>query len=104
MLSLCLTASLFLSAKVSSDEASQLGESLTPMGAEMSGNAEGTIPAWNGGITKPTLDYKKGDHHPDPFGTDKVLFRIQKSNIKNHDQCHRSIIRVCFFYTGSKFS
>ena len=37
-------------AKVGPDEAAKLGTTLTPNGAEKAGNAEGTIPAWDGGI------------------------------------------------------
>ena len=41
---------------------------LTPLGAEKAGNADGTIPAWDGGITKaPAGGYKPGKHHVDPF-------------------------------------
>jgi len=41
-------------AKVSEVEAAKLGNELTPLGAEKAGNADGSIPAWDGGITKPT--------------------------------------------------
>ena len=34
-------------AAVSPEQAAQLGKTLTPMGAEMAGNADGSIPAWN---------------------------------------------------------
>lgn len=39
-------------AAVSPDEANKLGTSLTPLGAEKAGNADGSIPAWTGGIPK----------------------------------------------------
>ena len=29
----------------------RLGQDLTPMGAEQAGNADGSIPAWTGGLT-----------------------------------------------------
>ena len=45
---------------------------MTPVGAEKAGNKEGTIPAWEGGITKPPANYKLGDFHPDPFAADKA--------------------------------
>ena len=38
-------------AAVSPDQAAMLGKTLTPVGAEMAGNADGSIPAWN---TEPT--------------------------------------------------
>jgi len=40
-------------AAVSDSEANRLGQDLTPLGAERAGNASGTIPAWDGGITTP---------------------------------------------------
>jgi hypothetical protein len=71
-------------AKVSSEEVAKLGKSLTPVGAEMAGNADGTIPAWTGGITKPPAGYKPGDFHPDPYADDKVLFTITPANVEQH--------------------
>ena len=56
----------------------------TPVGAQISGNSAGTIPAWTGGITKPPSVYKKGDHHQDPFAKDKVLFTINASNYNQY--------------------
>ena len=41
-------ASAPLAAAVSAEEAARLGKTLTPSGAEMAGNAAGTIPAWEG--------------------------------------------------------
>ncbi|MBW1646404.1 MAG: DUF1329 domain-containing protein [Deltaproteobacteria bacterium] len=71
-------------AKVSAEEAARLGKDLTPMGGEMAGNADGTIPPWTGGITQPPANYKPGDHHPDPFADDKVLFKITKANMAKY--------------------
>ena len=34
-------------AAVSEEEAARLGKDLTPLGAEMGGNADGSIPPWN---------------------------------------------------------
>lgn len=71
-------------AKVSQSEAAKLGNSLTPVGAQMSGNASGTIPAWKGGITKPPAGYKVGDFHPDPFASDKKQITITAANMEKH--------------------
>ncbi len=49
-MSLALTGTHAL-AKITEAEANKLGNELTPLGAEKSGNADGSIPAWNGGIT-----------------------------------------------------
>ena len=69
-------------AAVSAAEAAKLGKELTPVGAEKAGNADGSIPAWEGGITKPPAGYKKGDHHPDPFPADKPINTITAQNYK----------------------
>jgi len=71
-------------AKISAEEAARLGQDLTPFGGEKAGNAEGTIPAWEGGITQPPANYKQGDHHPDPFADDKMLFKINKANMAEY--------------------
>ena len=67
-------------AAVSESEAAQLGQDLTPLGAIKAGNADGTIPAWDGGITTPPAGFKPGDHHPDPYADDKPLFTITAQN------------------------
>ncbi len=67
-------------AKATAEEIARLGADLTPLGAEKAGNKDGTIPAWEGGITKPPAGYKAGMHHPDPFADDKVLFTITGAN------------------------
>jgi hypothetical protein len=67
-------------AKLTPDEIARLGKDLTPLGAEKAGNADGTIPPWEGGITKPPAGYKKGDHHPDPYAADAPLFTITAAN------------------------
>jgi hypothetical protein len=63
-------------AAVTAEEAAQLGKTLTPMGAERAGNAAGTIPSWEGGITRAPAGYKTGGHYADPFAADKLLFAI----------------------------
>lgn len=73
-----------LQAKVSEAEAAKLGNELTPLGGEKAGNADGSIPAWDGGITTAPAGYKVGDFHIDPFADDKVLFEITASNYKEY--------------------
>lgn len=68
------TASLFAA------DASRLGKDLTPLGAETKASADGTIPAWNGGILTPPAAYKPGDHHPDPFAADAPLYTVTPAN------------------------
>ena len=71
-------------AKLTPDQVARLGADLTPLGAEKAGNADGSIPAWEGGIQSAPAGYKPGDHHPDPFAGDKVLFTIDKSNLAQY--------------------
>ncbi|MHB1400129.1 MAG: DUF1329 domain-containing protein [Trichloromonadaceae bacterium] len=71
-------------AKITPEEIARLGKDLTPLGAEMSGNADGSIPAWQGGLSKPPAGYKKGDHHPDPFAADKVQVTINATNMDKY--------------------
>lgn len=74
-------------AAVSVQQAEKLKGELTPMGAERAGNGS-DIPPWRGGLTVPTLSYKKaGQHHPNPYPQDKPLFTItadNKSKYKAH--------------------
>ena len=63
------------------DEIHRLSTDLTPVGAERAGNATGTIPEWDGGLTRPPENYKPGDHHPDPFKGETPLLRIDRKNM-----------------------
>lgn len=83
-----LGAGVLAAAWVSTAGAAQLGADMTPMGAERAGNAAGTIPAWNGGIKSAAEagfpDFKPGGHHPDPYASDKPLYRIDASNMSKY--------------------
>jgi len=67
-------------AGATAQEVERLGKDLTPVGAEKAGNKEGTIPAWDGGLTKAPagFDAKKG--YADPYAADKPLFTITAQN------------------------
>ena len=71
-------------AGVSEEQAARLGAELTPIGAERAGNAEGTIPAWTGGITQPPPSYEPGAWHEDPYPEDAPLFTIGAANLEEH--------------------
>ncbi len=71
---------LFSSAVTRAADPGRLGNDLTPLGGEKAGNAAGTIPAWEGGITTPPAGYKRGDHHADPFAGESPLFIITAAN------------------------
>lgn len=73
-------------AKVPADVVERLGADLTPTGAERAGNADGTIPAWTGGLAAvpPGIDYRPGENYPNPFKKDPVLFTIDRSNVSRY--------------------
>lgn len=64
----------------------RLGNDLTPMGSIRAGNADGTIPAWDGGVTREDwpAGYQPGDRHPDLFAGDEPLFTITAENYREY--------------------
>ncbi len=80
-----LTTVIPAAAKVTAAEAAKLGKDLTPLGATVAGNASGSIPAWEGGITKPPAKYQPGARLPDPFADDKPLFTITGDNFRSYE-------------------
>ncbi len=85
-LSVALSFSGSVLAKVTSDDAAKLATTLTPMGAVRAANADGSIPKWTGGITKAPGGYVVGDHHPDPYPNDKVLYTITAKNVNDYKE------------------
>ncbi|MBV7553642.1 DUF1329 domain-containing protein [Pseudomonas sp. PDM28] len=82
VLGLSLLATSVIAA-VPQAEADKLGKSLTPMGAEMAGNADGSIPAWkplakNAG----TVDSK--GFLSNPYASEKPLFTITAQNVDQY--------------------
>jgi hypothetical protein len=72
-------------AAVPAAEAAKLGAELTPLGAEKAGNADGSIPAWDGGLTSAAqagfANFRPGQHHPDPYASDKPLYTVTAGNM-----------------------
>ena len=81
---IAMVLSCSVAAKITPEQAAKLGNELTPLGAEKAANADGSIPAWTGGITAAPAGYTPGMHHPDPFKDDKVLVTIDKSNLEEY--------------------
>ncbi|MDH1210524.1 DUF1329 domain-containing protein [Pseudomonas chengduensis] len=71
-------------AKVSPDEAAKLGTSLTPIGAEKAGNADGRIPPWNGGLPINAGAVDQKGFLADPFASEEPLFIITASNVEQY--------------------
>ena len=72
-----------VTAAVSPDEAAKLGSSLTPIGAQKEGNADGSIPAWTGGLAASGKVDGKG-FLSDPFADEKPLFTITVQNVEQY--------------------
>lgn len=92
LMALILCSVLLLStslawAKVSKEEADRLKTDLTPLGGERAGNADGTIPAWEGGLPKPPpgCTTEKGVPLMNPYPDDKVLFSITAANMGQYE-------------------
>ena len=72
-------------AAVSADEAKKLGTTLTPTGAEMAGNKDGTIPAYTGGLPISTPGYDKATgRRADPFANEKPVMTITGKNMDTY--------------------
>jgi len=72
-------------AKVTSSEAVQIGDTLTPIGAEVVGNKAGTIPAWTGGLNSTNTAKSKDSGRPEnPFTDEKAAFVITNANLEQY--------------------
>ncbi|MFK9083271.1 DUF1329 domain-containing protein [Pseudomonas neuropathica] len=82
---LALACSVGLAQAKGTDSAA-LGKTLTPMGSEMAANADGSIPAWSGGLASNagTVDSKGG--YSDPYAADKPLFTITAQNLAQYQK------------------
>jgi hypothetical protein len=61
-----------------------LGGVLTPFGSVKAGNADGTIPAWDGGYSTLPAAYKAGDPIPDAFPDDQMIVKITSNNMAKY--------------------
>jgi hypothetical protein len=80
-----LCASGALQAAVGADQAARLGKDLTPIGAEKAGNADGSIPAWEGKGTPVPAGWKPGGGYPNPYPDDKPLYSVGKDNAAQYE-------------------
>ncbi|MBH3337960.1 DUF1329 domain-containing protein [Pseudomonas mendocina] len=76
--------SISVMAAVSPDDAAKLGNSLTPVGAEMAGNADGSIPAWTGGLPTNAGAADPRGFLADPFANEQPLFTITAQNVDQY--------------------
>ncbi len=71
-------------AAVSADEAAKLGTTLTPLGAEKAGNADGSIPEWTGGLPQNAGTADSRGFLSDPFASEQPLFTITAQNVDQY--------------------
>ncbi|BBQ25640.1 MULTISPECIES: DUF1329 domain-containing protein [Aeromonas] len=84
-LSLALAFTSQAQAAVSASEAGKLGTSLTQVGADAAANADGSIPAYTGGLTTAPAGFKAGDSmRPDPYAGDKPQLVIDGKNVAKY--------------------
>lgn len=76
--------SLTSHAAVSEAMAAELGNSLTPTGAERAGNADGSIPAWQGGLATNAGSVDAFGRLSDPFADETPLFTITAENLAQY--------------------
>jgi hypothetical protein len=72
-------------AAVTAQEAEAIGNTLTEFGAEKAGNADGTIPAYTGGLKSVAGYTPDMDRYIDPFKDEKPLFTIDATNMAKYD-------------------
>ena len=82
VLGLSLLATSVMAA-VSADEAAKLGTSLTPMGAEKAGNADGSISAWKP-LSKTAGAVDAKGFLADPYAGEKPLYTITAQNVDQY--------------------
>ena len=68
----------------SDTQAQQLKSTLTPLGAERAGNADGSIPAWDKGFTQVPAGVNPGPRLPDYFANDKPMYSVTSQNVAQY--------------------
>ena len=81
----CCMASHYSMAVATDEQVASLGgETYTPVGAERAGNAAGTIPAWQDGLSEVPAGNIEKEGLKDPFADEKELFRISAANVTDY--------------------
>lgn len=74
------------SVAATAEQAAELGNSLTPIGAEKAGNASGTIPEWTGGLATDAAAIDAKGFSANPYADDKPLFEITAANYEEYQE------------------
>lgn len=67
-------------AQTGTQDLARLGKDLTPVGAERAGNADGSIPPWEGGLTKAPAGWDRSKGYANPYSADKPLLTVTAAN------------------------
>lgn len=98
LLLLVCVLSLNVQAEITSDQIARLGKDLTPLGGEKAGNSDGTIPAWEGGLTQAPPGFQSGKHYVDPFAGDAISFTITAVNLDQYadklTEGHKALLKT----------
>lgn len=71
-------------AELAPEQVAKLGSELTPVGANPEANADGSIPAWTGGLTSPPDGWSPEQGYINPFPEDEVQFTITADNLDEY--------------------
>ena len=71
-------------AAASPEQVAELGQRLTPMGAERTGNSSGSIPAWTGGLATDSGSMDADGFLANPFADEQPLVVITSSNLEHY--------------------
>jgi hypothetical protein len=80
-----VVASCNVFAAVTPQEAQALKNDLTPLGAERAGNADGSIPAWDGGLTAEDVDNPNVQPRVNYFSGDDVQYVVNNENLSDYE-------------------
>jgi hypothetical protein len=65
-------------------DVARLGQDLTPVGAEKAANKDGSIPVWEGGLTKAPAGFDAKAGYLDPYADEKPLYTITAANMAQY--------------------
>ncbi|MEN0108632.1 MAG: DUF1329 domain-containing protein [Pseudomonas sp.] len=65
-------------------DAARLDAALTPVGAERAGNADGSIPGWDGGMRAGAAAVSASGDYSDPFASEQPLYVVSKANLSQY--------------------
>ncbi|EQM68495.1 DUF1329 domain-containing protein [Pseudomonas tohonis] len=71
-------------AQAKENDPARLDGPLTPVGAERAANADGSIPAWDGGMKPGAAPVSANGDYSDPFAAEQPLYEITRANLEQY--------------------